>query len=97
MAVSHELRRCALARDLFDQALRRAEKHAGLPKLEGSLWHAFRRKWATERKPLPEADVMKAGGWRDRKTFETCYQQADEQTMVAVMECPNKLMSKKSA
>jgi hypothetical protein len=82
-------------RTMFDEALRKAEKHAGLPKLRGSLWHAFRRKWVTERKPLPDADVMRAGGWRDKRTFETCYQQPDAETTVMVMECPNKLMSQK--
>lgn len=38
---------------------------------------------------------MKAGGWKDTRTFETCYQQADDDTMLKVMECPNKLMSKR--
>ena len=41
-----------------------AEKLAGLPKQDGSLWHAFRRKWATERKALPNVDVAAAGGWK---------------------------------
>jgi integrase len=82
-------------RDLFDQALRVAEKKAGLPKLDGTLWHGYRRKWATERKPFPEADVMAAGGWKDASTLRNCYQQADEATVLAVMTCPNKLMSKK--
>ena len=30
-----------------------AKEKAGLPKLEGGLWHPYRRKWATERKYLP--------------------------------------------
>jgi hypothetical protein len=29
--------------------LREAEKHAKLPKLDGSLWDAYRRAWATSR------------------------------------------------
>jgi hypothetical protein len=40
-----------------------AEKKAKLPKLDGSLWHAYRRKWAIERKHLPLKDVAAAGGW----------------------------------
>jgi integrase len=82
-------------RDLFDQALRAAEKKACLPKLDGTLWHGYRRKWATERKPFPQADVMAAGGWSDPATLHNCYQQADEATVQAVMACPNKLISKK--
>jgi integrase len=81
--------------DLFDQPLRYAERKAGLPKLDGTLWHGYRRKWVTERKPFPEADVMAAGGWRDRRTFQTCYQLPDEDTLLAVMQCPNKLREKK--
>jgi integrase len=82
-------------RSLFDQALRAAERKAGLPKLEGTLWHGYRRKWAMERKSWPQADVMAAGGWRDPSTLHNCYQQADDATVLAVMTCPNKLMAKK--
>ena len=32
--------------------LRRAESAARFEKLEGGLWHAYRRKWATERKEV---------------------------------------------
>ena len=39
-------------RHTFAKGLRTAEKRAKLPKLDGSLWHAYRRKWATERKHL---------------------------------------------
>ena len=40
----------AMTRHLADKWLRKAEKLAGLEKQKGSLWHAYRRKWATERK-----------------------------------------------
>jgi hypothetical protein len=43
----------------------------------GSLWHIFRRVWATERKDLPLKDVAAAGGWRDTSTLLR-YQQPDE-------------------
>jgi hypothetical protein len=46
--------------------LRRAEKLAGLEKLERGTWHPYRRKWATARKHLPLADVAAAGGWQGR-------------------------------
>ena len=39
-------------RHLFAKWLTVAEKKAELPKLDGSLWHAYRRKWAIERKHL---------------------------------------------
>lgn len=52
----------------------------------GSLWHAFRRKWATEQKHYPIVDVAVAGGWKDLTTLLTCYQQPDHATMRAVME-----------
>jgi len=64
----------------------RAEQHAKLPKLEGGLWHPYRRKWATERKHLPLSDVAEAGGWKDRGTLLQCYQQPDPDTLLRVME-----------
>jgi integrase len=59
--------------------------HAELPKLSGGVCHPFRRKWATERKHLPVKDVAAAGGWKDVGTLLTSYQQADRETMLAVM------------
>jgi len=63
-------------------------KAAGIEKLEGGLWHTYRRKWATERKDLPLKDVATAGGWKDVTTLLTCNQHADEATMLKVMESP---------
>jgi hypothetical protein len=53
------------------------ETAAGVEKLEGGLWHAYRRKWATERKELPLKDVAAAGGWKDVTTLLRCYQHAE--------------------
>ena len=72
-------------RHLFDKWLMVAERVARLPKLEGGLWHPYRRKWATERKHLPLTDVAAAGGWKDTETLLTCYQQPDNETLLAVM------------
>jgi hypothetical protein len=50
---------------------------------------AFGRKWATERRHLPDVDVAKAGGWRLRSvnTMKRSYQQSDDAgVMEAVME-----------
>lgn len=62
-----------------------AESLAGLEKQDGSLWHAYRRGWATARKRLPDVDVARAGGWSDLTSLKACYQQADEQTMFEVV------------
>jgi hypothetical protein len=76
--------------------LRQAEAAAGVEKLEGGLWHAYRRKWATERKELPLKDVAAAGGWKDVTTWLTCYQHADEATMLKVMASPTKLVGRRT-
>ena len=74
-----------MTRHLADKWLRKAEKLAGLKKLGGSLWHAYRRKWATERKHMPAADVAAAGGWSNPNTLRLVYQQADQETMLRVV------------
>lgn len=74
-----------VARDLASKWLKRAEEKAGLEKLDGSLWHAYRRKWATERKHLPDADVAAAGGWANANTLRLVYQQSDAETMLRVV------------
>lgn len=75
------------ARDLLEKA----EAAAELEPLAGGDFHPYRRKWATERKHLPVQDVMEAGGWKDRRSLEGSYQQADEETMLAVVSEPRKL------
>jgi integrase len=61
-----------------------AESLAGLEKQDGSLWHAYRRGWATLRKHLPDVDVARAGGWLTVPVMKTCYQHADDETMQEV-------------
>ena len=63
--------------DLVSKWLRRAEKLAKVEKHDGSLWHAYRRGWATARKPNPVQDVAAAGGWADVTVLQTIYQQPD--------------------
>jgi integrase len=75
-------------RELFDQRLRRAYQIAEITKEPGSLWHALRRKWATERKGYPISDVAAAGGWRDKQTLLESYQRADEETIRMVVLTP---------
>lgn len=80
-----------LDRHAFRVALITAEQHAGLPKLDGSSWHAYRRAWASSRKHLSLADVAAAGGWKDARTLLGIYQQPDMGTMLAVMSEPRKV------
>lgn len=74
-----------VSRHLADKWLRRAERMAGLEPQRGSLWHAYRRKWATERKHLPPTDVAAAGGWAGPESMQRSYQHADQATMLKVV------------
>lgn len=76
--------------DMLTQWLQKAEDTAGLAKLPGGLWHPYRRKWASERMHLPTKAVADAGGWSDIATLQTCYQQTDEEMLLAVMSEPRK-------
>ena len=75
---SPEDARVPMTRHLADKWLRRAERLAGVEPLKGSLWHAYRRKWATERKHLPDVDVdvAQAGGWKSTHAMKASYQQS---------------------
>ncbi len=83
-------------RHLFDKWLTVAEAAAKVPKLEGGLWHPYRRKWATERKGHSLKDVAAAGGWQDTETLLKCYQQPDNETLLAVMSEERKLREVRS-
>lgn len=78
-------------RHQFDKWLTVAERAAGLPKLEGGLWHPYRRKWATERKHLPISDVAAVGGWKDVETLLKSYSKADRSTMLSVLQEPRRV------
>lgn len=75
-----------ISKELADKWLIEAEQLAKVPKMKGSLWHAYRRGWATARKGLPVQDLMALGGWTDHTCLQTIYQQADWETMVAAAE-----------
>jgi integrase len=74
-----------ISRQRADRWLREAETLAGLKPQQGSLWHAYRRKWATERKHLPDVDVAASGGWRGVVSLKKAYQQADPATILKVV------------
>jgi integrase len=76
----------SMSRHLADAWLRKAESLAGLEPQPGSLWHAFRRKAATELKGAPDKDVMALLGWKDLQSLKTAYQQADPETMLVALE-----------
>lgn len=75
-----------VTRHLAAYWLKRAYELAKVSKPHGSLWHVFRRVWATERKHLPPRDVAAAGGWSDIGTLLSVYQQPDEETMRQVVD-----------
>ena len=64
----------------------RAEARAELPHVDRGAFHAYRRLFASERKHLPDVDLMRAGGWRDLATMERSYQQAFPTTTLRVIE-----------
>ncbi len=51
----------------------------------GGLWHPYRRKWARERKHLPDVDVAAAGGWAELASLKSAYQQTDDATILRVV------------
>lgn len=87
-------RNVPVSADNLSDWLLKAEMHAKLPKLKGGLWHPLRRAWATSRKHLPVSDVAQVGGWKDIGTLLRCYTQADNHTMLAVMNEPTKVSEK---
>jgi hypothetical protein len=66
------------------ELLERAERLAGYEPMEGGDFHPYRRKWSTERKHEPWADIAAVSGRKDRKTFEKSYTKADEDTSLRV-------------
>lgn len=58
-------------------------------------FHAYRRKWADERKHLPRTDVAAAGAWLSTRTLDI-YEQPDQETLLAVVNEPRKLRRPKA-
>ncbi len=78
----------ACNRHLFDDWLRKACEITEIPRERWVMWHAIRRKWATERKGYPVRDVMEAGGWKNEETLLRSYQQPDAETVRRVVMHP---------
>ena len=80
-----------VSKELTNAWLREAEQLAGVEKQDGSLWHAYRRKWGSERKEESLVDVAYAGGWADTRTLQKIYQQVDDATLYKVVSQPKRL------
>lgn len=75
-----------LSRHVADSWLRKADKLAKVAPQDGTLWHGYRRSWATARMHLPPALVAAAGGWASSRTMEKCYQHATLSGMLEVVQ-----------
>lgn len=84
-----------VSRELVNEWLREAERLAEVEKQDGTLWHAYRRKWASERKDGSLADVAFGGGWSDTRTLLRIYQQVDAATLYEVVSTPKRLREAK--
>jgi integrase len=82
-----------VTRHLASDWMKRAYRYAGVKRPKGSLWHAFRRKWATARKDYPLRDLAAAGGWEDLPTA-LMYQHPDQETLRRVMDHPKPLQKR---
>lgn len=80
-----------LSDNCLKEWLHKAQQIAKLPRLDHDAFHGLRRKWATERKHLPDVDVAKAGGWRSLNTMKRSYQQADDVGVLEAVLEPRKL------
>jgi integrase len=74
-----------VSKRLVSQWLEKAEQLGKLSRLDGGLWHPYRRLWGTARKHHPVQDVMKAGGWSNPRCLQEIYQQADADTLLRVV------------
>lgn len=76
--------------------LLRAEKRAGVPKQDGTLFHGYRRGWVTSRKHHPLVDLTKAGGWKRTETVSRHYMKDDTATMMRVLDEPAEIQERQA-
>lgn len=74
-----------VTREVVQEWYREAERLAGVPHLEGGTFHPFRRKWAQERRHLPDLDVAAIGGWKRIEVMRDSYQTADEAMALTIL------------
>lgn len=65
------------SRQSFTRWFRKALEAIGLGHLERFGYQGLRRKFATELRHLPLADLMALGGWTDSRTLLECYELPD--------------------
>lgn len=75
-----------LRSDVASRWLRKAEGLAQLPKLEGGVWHPYRRLFATRLRHLPDIDAARAGGWKTPQAMKLSYQQAEASGVLRAIE-----------
>jgi integrase len=93
---SRDNRTKPITRHVVDTWLRKAEQLAEVAPQDGSLWHAYRRGWATARKNLNPIDTAYAGGWSSPATMQKCYQHATMSDMLEVVTAAVELREKKA-
>jgi hypothetical protein len=71
--------------------LRKAYEAAGLEPEPGGMWHPVRRKWVTERKGYPLADIAAAGGWKDERSLKSYLQEDPDTVRKVVLEPTHRL------
>ena len=64
----------------------RAERKAGLPHVDRLCWHGLRRKFATDFKHHPPADVSQLGEWKRAETVLRLYQKPDPTTQREMLD-----------
>ena len=64
----------------------RAERRAGLEHIDRLCWHGLRRKFATDFKHHPPADVSQLGGWKRAETVLRLYQKPDPTTQREMLD-----------
>lgn len=80
-----------ISQNSVNRWLREAEELAELEPQDGTLWHAYRRMWATARKHHSTKDVAYAGGWAGPETLQQVYQAADADSVDHVVLNPGEV------
>lgn len=80
-----------ISQNSVNRWLREAENLAEVKPQDGTLWHAYRRMWATARKGHPAHDVARAGGWAGPQTLERVYQAPEEDRVANVVHNPGEV------
>jgi len=79
-------REASVSRHLMRNWWKRAERLAGLESVKGLGWHSLRRRFATDYRHNPLADVCELGGWkRGSRVVVELYQKPDLEAQRAVL------------